>query len=169
MAQETTEKLLSLRIADEAHIKELQQEKVVLEQRITVLQTETAAQLEAHKEELDGLKAKVSDVLNNLVSKKVTEQEATALLQDLGCDVEFIVEDAGTCDKVLADCGQDGEWTAGEVSRSTDTKALGGLLQGHLVRPQRNLLLVTVHLLAITCHYQLHESSVCHKCRHGSS
>lgn len=131
MAQETTEKLLSLRIADEAHIKELQQEKVVLEQRITVLQAETAAQLDAHKEELDGLKAKVSHVLNDLVSKKVTEQEATALLQDLGCDVEFIVQDAGTCDKVLADCGQEGEWS-GEVSSG---KALGdhGLAQQKLV------------------------------------
>ena len=57
--QETTEKLLSLRIADEAKIKELQQEKTCLQERLVVLQAETAAQLESQRQELDSLKAKV--------------------------------------------------------------------------------------------------------------
>ena len=88
--QETTDKLLGLRIADEAQIKELQQEKTCLEQRLVVLQAETSAQLEAQKVELEGLKTKVSEVLTNLMSKKISEQEATSLLHDLGCDVEYV-------------------------------------------------------------------------------
>ncbi len=35
----------------------------------------------------------MADVLGSLMSKKISEQEATAQLQELGCDVEY-VEDA---------------------------------------------------------------------------
>ena len=88
--QETTDKLLSLRIADEAQIKDLQRDKAALQERLVVLEAETAAQLEAQRLEFDSLKTKVSEVLTRLMSKAIGEQEATSLLSDLGCHVEYV-------------------------------------------------------------------------------
>ena len=84
---------LEKRIAEEARIKELQRDKTGLQERLVVLQAEATAQLEAQRAELDGLKSKVSEVLTRLMSRKISEQEATSLLNDLGCEVEY-VEDA---------------------------------------------------------------------------
>lgn len=40
--------------------------------------------------QVEELKTKVSNVVKRLMSKSITEQQATQELQELGCDVEFI-------------------------------------------------------------------------------
>jgi Na+/phosphate symporter len=70
-------------------VQSLEVEKQALEAKLAGLQEETAAQVRKYEEDFKFLKAKVTNVLTRLMSKAISEQEAIAELQELGCKVEM--------------------------------------------------------------------------------